>query len=287
VMDHAQERLNRLFFELYQLPKFDHARSIMGFCDQLALHCLKITGILIGSQSLGIAIAKDLSLILETEKEPSAEDEIRGSIMAVEEGLEANLRGFSGLLNWILQEDMIRRDPMINLRNVPNLDRSIVDLFRQLALAIEAYIELDNAFTLKTPQVAVIIFLTTLSDTYSAFLDDAEKGPLAISEWLTGRVKSDNLKDLFEASLKRRDLPICSLMYIGQPKELLILDICFRVTQPKLVRSDEAALLDKALSSLGMPGLKPLLDSGFLILENDSLYEDLIGNNTPKILRIK
>lgn len=284
----AAQNLNQLFVDLYSWRKAHDTLSENCSCDQLALICLKIISLLVDDQQLGKTIAKHLSLIFDAKKDHDAEFEIRGSLIAIDEGLEANLRGFSGLLNWVLQEDVIRRDGRAILSNVPDVDPPIIAHFNQLLLAIEAYFELDDAFSLKAPKVAVAMFLTTLSEIYGELIYDERNGKAeVIIRWLTERVKNDSLKRLFEISLQKTDWRSVTLNSIDDAKELLISFICFRVARCEVIKSDEVHELDRALHSVGMLGLEPLLDSGFLALEGSNPHEDTIENNTAKILRVK
>jgi hypothetical protein len=285
----AQVDLNRLFVELRQWRKVKADIFDMASCDRLALTCLKITSLLVGNQRLQKIIATHLSLLFHSKKELSFEEHLKKSFLIMDDNLEENLRGFSNLLTWVLDDHIIRRDPCAMLRQVPKVEMKISNNFSQLSFALFAYCDLEDAFLLQMPKIPVVLFLRALTKVYDVILNNPKKiGKQAVAYWLKERIKNDELRSLYMASFSGSDLKKVSEATIDHTKELLVLLLCLKVARSESLKVDEVALLNTALNSLGMLGLGPLISSGFLFLEEENnKKKDVIKKTATKIVRIK
>ncbi len=275
----AQEELNKLFFKLNDWRKIHRSHDIYSFETfvHLSLH---IAHALVDDRRLAVQIGKYLHL-LTTKKNESLQDELGRSFIILEHGLEASLRGFSNLLNWVLEESVLGRDPSQILEAVPRLDKKIAHRFLELSSALSAYFDLDEAFLLNTPKTLVLLFLHALTGLYDDFVKGLSgEGKLLIKRWLKERVPDQSIKSLYESAQRRH-----KLSWVVNPqgpfaKELLLFMVCLKIAQKTPVTKNEANTIDEALSKFGMLGLCPLLDSGFLSMEPD-------GHVGCKISRIR
>jgi hypothetical protein len=284
----AQDNINELFLKLYQWRNIKSWANKKKSLDQLAIISLEIASILLDSPPILKSIATQLSIIYDCKKIPPIHAELLDSLQVIESKLEANLRGFSFLLDAVLEEEIIQRDPVYLLKKVPGVDDLIVDCFNQLSLLIEAYLDLNEVFVLNDPKLATVIFLLSLSAIYEALIRPKKcLSQMVINDWLATHVKNKHIQYLYDSSLKIISLPNIGGLVLNQERDLLIIFLCFKVARCQPIRMTEAKKLDKALESVGMLGLKPLLESGFLVLEKLYGNEHLIESNHAKILRVK
>jgi hypothetical protein len=264
----AQEELNKLFLKLNEWRQIHDSHDIYSF-ETFAHLSLHIAHALVDDRRLAVQIGKYLHL-LTTKKNESLQDELGRSFIILEHGLEASLRGFSNLLNWVLEENVLGRDPSSILKAVPNLDKKIADRFLQLSDALSAYFDLDEAFLLKTPKTLVLLFLHSLTGLYDDYIkDNPQGGKLLIKRWLKERVPDQTIKSLYESAQRRH-----KLSWVVNPagpfaKELLLFMVCLKIAQKTPVTKNEANTIDETLNKFGMLGLCPLLDSGFLSMEQE------------------
>lgn len=264
----VQKELNQLFFKLNEWRKVHQSHDIYSF-ETFAHLSLSIAHVLVDDRRLAVQIGKYLHL-LTTKKNESLQDELARSFIILENGLEASLRGFSNLLNWVLEENVLSCDPSLILDAVPSLDKKVAHRFLELSYALSAYFDLDEAFLLKTPRTLVLLFLHALTDIYDDYINDYKGGgKLLIRRWLKARVPDQTIKSLYESAQKRH-----KFSWVLNPegpfaKELLLFMVCLKIAKKTPVTKNEANTIDKTLNKFGMLGLWPLLDSGFLSMEQE------------------
>lgn len=276
----ANDGLTKLFAELDEWRKRGSLTDDYP-CDQLAIICLKILGRVLDDGELLRSIGKYLSLIFEVDG-TSAEEELVDSFSLIEDDLEESLRGFSSLLSFVLEENTISRNPAVVLGKVNDVDETIIDRFNELSQAIDAYLDLNDAFGMHAPRVFVVIFLRTLEKIYDGLLGPrCTLGRLAVTQWLHEHVKDDKIFELYISFSESIDF---SKDFTKEAnRDALILMLCIKVANGESLRSDETEIYEKALKASGLLGLKPLLEAGFLRLADQEPYEI---KNDAKILRV-
>lgn len=235
-------------------------------CDSLALICLYILSNLLNSNKEPRIIARNLSLLLTDLPPEDVVEELSLSMAMADNALEKNLRGFSGLLKLVLSEHHVSRNPVALLSAIKGVDRGIIHSFEQLSLMLEAYFDLSEAFSISTdtPKTITIMFLKTLATIYDVVYWPEKVGATIIFKWLKERVKNDEVANLYGSWHAFKDFKDCSL-------ELLVLVICSKSAKSEAITAKELPMLDRSLILAGMLGIRPLVDSGFLSLEDASL----------------
>lgn len=262
--------MNRLFSPLKDWQKGSSLNKDPA-CDSLALICLRITSALLNDDKEPQRIAKQLSLVLDGYKKQDINQELFKSMSLVDQSVDKNLAGFCGLLDWVLSEHRVRRDPSTMLKKVVGVDRGIINSFKQLSLMLETYFNLKASFVIKAPKATTVMFLLTLAKIYDVIYGP-KKGASIIFRWLKERVKNDEIANLYHGWFLFKDFFVS--------KELLVLAICRKAARGEKVKAGEAALFDKALGKAFTLGLKPLVESGFLMLESASKF-----SGTNKVLK--
>lgn len=255
-----------------------------AFGDGFALHCLKMVSKLLDDNSLVRAVAKDLSLIIDWHEQPREEHDLLFAVADVEQDLEESLRGFSGLLDLIMEDTRIRRDPFVNISVIERFDPIIASSFSRLAQVWDILLDLEEAFSLEFPKAATTLFLLTLKDIKRDLLSlDEKASEQSIADWLDGRIKNEALAKLFEQA---RALP----QHAGREFEavftypdLVVVLLCLWSVDGHVLDHKEADQLDRILRSMRMLGIKPLVEAGFLELA-ECARGDMRKNFSPKVL---
>lgn len=261
----AQSKLSEHFAELAVWRKVQRKEALS--CDSLAIICLKITSILV-NDDVCRTIARSLSLIFDSKVASCAESELRESFAVAEKSLEENLRGFSGLLDWVLEEGEIRRDAAVLLELVPDIDDNLKKHFHDLATCLDAYLDLKDVFDISAQNALAVFFLVTLEEIFN---EESRCGSDVVNEWLVLRVGDEKLAALYNNKSWRDRLPIEGSGH--HVKELLVLTLCYKAAKSIAVTSAEMFWLDNALSGVGMLGLQPFVESGFLACEEDAIND--------------
>jgi hypothetical protein len=277
-----QRRVNHLFSELMRWQQCVCAHE--AHVDQLALITLKIVSTLFDNY-LGETIGKELSLINASTRENIGEDLLE-SFKLIEEDLEGNLRGFSALMEWIMEEGEIRKDTAFLLKRVPEQSQHALDSVNQLARTLTVYLDLAEAFSLEATKAPVLLFLLGLSSVYADLKESSIKdAQRTIALWVKARMRNKDIFRLLKKSFAVPSLLSADNVAIEISKELLLVLICYKSANEGAITSKEAGQLDRMLISVGMLGLKPLLDAGLLTLESDQELCVLPSDN-GKILRL-
>lgn len=260
--------LKALFSQLNEWR--DRSKKDPKSCDSLAIISLQIVASLLNSNKEAQIIAKNLSLVLDDFQEEDVAEQLSLSMALADGALEENLRGFSSLLKLVLSEHRVSRNPEVKLLEIEGIDQGIIDSFDQLSLMLEAYFDLSEAFSIKTPKATTIMLLRTLATIYDVFHWPEVVGASIVFGWLKDRVKNDEIAKLYLSWQTMKDFRECSL-------ELLVLAICSKSARGEAVSAEEMPMLDRSLSLAGMLGLRPLVDSGFLSLEDAPIGENRTG----------
>jgi hypothetical protein len=274
------------FGELYEWREQNLREKEASSEDRLAIIVLKITTWLLSDLGLGKIIAKELSLIVDLPERPDASEELMQAMDDMEDNdLESHLKGISSFMTWILEDTKIRCDGLIALKTIPNLSPELSFRFERLIMALDAYLELEEAFEISTPKAAAVMFLVGFLDIFAYLLDlEQEDAHLGIKDWIKARIKKDAISNLYTQAMVQIDQPWPNKDGGILAKDLVVVLLCFRTTDWRAVKLEELTLIDNALLSIGTFGIKPLLEAGFLSLDESARSHELI-KKSPKILR--
>lgn len=283
-MTSMDQNLEQYFRELF--AQRDGEVISVPSTDHLAIISLKIATWLLDGHGLAKNIAKELLLIMDVQERPDAEEELLNAIQEIEDDIEANLRGFCGFMEWIFQEVEIRRDPLAALDRVPNLDPRLKTLFVRMARALDAYLELEEAFLLSAPKASAVIFLVAFGDIYSHLMGvQKNRSHQVVQDWVRERIKKDAMGRLYEDSIDLIETSLPNEDSCLLTKDLIVVLLSFWAADWHKVRTDEIALVDKSLSAIGMLGIKPLLEAGFLKLDDSVRTDEMMFNRRAKVLQ--
>jgi hypothetical protein len=257
----TQENLQELFDELSVLRSKVLLSPDLQAVDNFAASSLKIVRLLLNNHALFAMLARHLSIIIDVKALPDEEMELLGSLKSIEQGLESQLRGFSSMFAWVLEDMSVRQDPEAALLQVSNLDPVLADHFLLMSRTLLAYLDLEEIFSTDCDISAVNLFLLGLQGVMGELFGDVYLAESLINLWLTERVKNKNIKSLFEASFE-------SPHHLADfSKERIMVALSMKVAHGGIVKSSERAMLDQALRSNGMLGVAPLVEGGFLVLD--------------------
>jgi hypothetical protein len=251
-----------------KLRGFQDARNDLSCQDGLAIICLKITSSLLEDSRIGRAIAKELSLILDAKERRATEEELLSIMQNIDRDLDENLRGFSGLMELILEDTRIRREPHAALSEIKNIEPDFLVPFCRLTKALDALLELEEAFAVDVPKAATVIFLFHLKDIMGKLFDyEQEQVDQLIAIWLQCRIRNDSLAKLYE------HVTACFLCQVGNiDPAVFTIDLVAALlslwsADQHVIKREEAMMIDRILRSMGMFGIKTLAQAGFLVLE--------------------
>ena len=273
-MSDATERLDRLFLDLEKWSKSSRANSLASW-DSLAHISLKIIETLLDERELCRWMANTLGIIVELESLNDPEDELAQLLSNADDSLEEGLRGFSKLLDNVLKDCFIRRDPTDMLQTIAYQRKSILELFNCMQVALRAYLEINEILGLNAPRAAAAIFVHFLKQIYQELQKNLQlRADEAMFYWLDGRIRNEPLKALC-SWISCEDLDISRINAGARfAKEQVVVFLCLRTAKDELVAPHEADMLDRVLFSLGMFGIRPFVEAGFLGVEHAVLNRD-------------
>lgn len=266
-MRDATARLNILFLNLEEWSKCSHVHSYASW-DALAQISLKIIDILLDERALCRRLANTLGIILNQEQQRNTDDELVQLVSAAEENLEEGLRGFSKLLDDVLKDCLVRRNPKEVLQTVGCQRKKILELFNSMQMALEAYLDINEILGLNESRVAAAIFIYFLKQIYEELQKNTQpRADEGLFNWLDGRIRNEPLRAL-SWWISYGDLDISMINVEDKlAKERAIIFLCLRTIEQELVSAHEADVLDGVLFSLGMFGIRPFVEAGFLGVE--------------------
>ena len=267
-----------------KLREFRKVENELSYQDSLAIMCLKIAVFLLEDKELGRAIAKELSLILDAKERRTTEEELFLVMQNIDHDLDENLRGFSGLMELILEDTRIRRDPHAVLSAVNDLEPHLLASFCRLTRALDALLELEEAFVADFSKAATVIFLLSLKDVMSNLFGHEQKNAdLSIVLWLQGRIKNDALARLYEQATTHFCDFIAKVDRSIFTRDLVVVWLCLWSADQYVLNKEEATFIDQILCSMSMLGIKPLAQAGFLVLEEHVKVNEIV-DVSPKIV---
>ncbi len=280
------DNLKQYFDELNEWRE-ENKGAEMAAIDELALLCLRIVTCLLNEQHLTNQISKQLLLLGDLPEPAAIEEDLLQRMKSIDEDLEENLRGFAGLMDFILEDTHVRQDPWMSLESLDNIDPTIVDDIGQLLNALIAHVDLDEAFSLSAKLSAAVLFVTGLSDVLADLMAINKRAAQEmVSLWLDERVKSKTMQALFRDSLLLADFAIAPIERNVINKDQLVILLCLWSACARVLKLEEALFLDQALSDIGMLGVRPLIEAGFLAVD-ENCQQELIGASShlfPQIL---
>lgn len=278
------ENLKHLFDELHRCRDENVNVTDPVLCDQLALLCLKITAALLEDHELARDIAKELSLIVDIKEPIKSGHELFDAITHTEQSLESHLRGFSGLMEWILEDTRVRRAPEATLCEMPTVDPHLAASFCRLIRALNGLLELEEAYILHFPVAATTVFLIMLCEiTRDLFAITETDADALIASWFESRIKSESLRRIHVDAMKILDGPLKDHARVGMAPDVVMVVLSFWSADFHMLDSDEATLLNAVLNAMGMEGIEPLIEAGFLELK-DCVKDEAITHSGPKLL---
>jgi len=282
----TQTDVDQLFSELDRLRQ--QWEGDVSHCDGFVRTCLAIIRILVNDDRITKVIGKELSLIVSAHHGRDPLVRILGIRTDFENELEENLRGFSNLYNWVLEENEIRIDPVTLLSRVPGITPPLIHCFDRLTSELLAFFDLEDAFELNASKVANILFLQAISEVFDEVMGtDRGPGERLIMRWLKERVKNEPIERLFHAAVKRPQLAALYDLGFDGTRDLWILLICHLMAEGVFITKAEQPLMDMALKNLGMLGIRPFLESGALSLKDEICRDHETKKADHRLFRIK
>ena len=282
----TEEEFIELFLDLESWKVRYKKKPQIGLYDNFVRICLSIARELINDERFMRAVSRELSLIIG--KEQNLIVDLDEPFIGSEIGFEENLRGFKNLFNWVLEDNVIRRDPEVLLGRVPGLLMGVRSALKQLSSELFIYFDLDDAFSLNAPRVEVVLFLQAVSEIFDELMGSVPlSGRQVMTTWLTQRIKNQGLKSFLEDAWKKTGSKELSGVSGLQAKELWILTICKRAASHPCIGKAEEPIWEVALKELGMFGLMPLVESGIFSLEEEKHAYEPLEKSPFRLFRIK
>lgn len=274
---------NQLFNELYQWKTKARENISVDMCQEFMRLSLRIALIMVSDQKLRKILCTQLSLIIDAHDHDDVLSELEESFSDVDRDLEEHLRGFNNLLHFVLEDEMIRRDPKALLEKVPSISDDIENIFLKLSSSLLAYLDLDDALTLNAKMTPVLIFLMAQEELLHVLINKPSCD--IICTWLEDCVTNESITTLFKESRKifHKGTPLDS--GFDKTKELLLMKICRKVSEKDFLSEAEAVLIDAGLKRFGLVGLEPLLQAGFLTMQEE-VNRDNNKRSAAKIVRL-
>jgi hypothetical protein len=270
--------LQRLFSKLHDWP-MPQASSLVP----LVLHNLDILSVITEDHSNVKSIATNLSLILKSR--PNAEQKLRDQFLDIENSLENDLRGFSSLLDLVLEENTIRLDTCELLDQLPEKFQILAERFNRLVRQIDALVDLEMAFDIGHPQVLCLLFLLSFEEILGLQLSSSRREARRMMvEWLKGHIPQSILCPLLDSDIDFEDrhsvIKYCQAARPGF-EDIAIVFLCRASAEQIVLPADSYAQLDAVIIQIGLDGLMPLVESGFITLEGCPK-----GDNVAKIFYV-
>lgn len=234
---------------------------------------------LIGEQSAQVlSIGKSLSVLPKINHKKSLEENLSFNIKQVEQDLEEDLRGFSSLLDLVLEEYTLTVNTEEIKNNFPAKYNSLAVIFSELQDQFEALNSFYLAFGPSSGEALTILFLHALERTLRVILPNEENNAQQILEaFLDNFVRNPSLKAIFTARLNYQNLKSVVLFCQQEnnlAKEILIIFLCILSAEKTILEKESAKLLDEALYEADLFGIAPFIESGFVIINDEKAYED-------------
>src|SRR5580700_6467105 len=186
------EQKRALFIELLDEISnfFENSHESEARLVELIQHCLKIVATLSEQSAQVYNIAKSLSMIAKFEQKRSLGKNLGYELAMIEQGLEAELRGFSSLLDLVLLENNIKVDIEQIEFFVPQRLQHLARIFSDLHRQLDAYSCLGLAFGEANIHALTLLFLIALKRVLSHISSDEKWAFELIEHWLSGFIKN-------------------------------------------------------------------------------------------------
>lgn len=255
-------------------PKID-----VTHCDVLMHLSLRVMSKLV-REELCRDIAKTFSLVVKSADVVSAEHALRHGLEWVDGGLEEHLRGFSNLLDFVLEDAYVERDAQYLLNSVDEAFSHVLPPFAEGAALLERYLDVTDIFDFDAINAAAVMMLWIIDRLLSS---QGIKEKHIFSHWIATRA-GKTLVDLYHLD----PLGDMQLAKGVVSKDHLMIVLCNKAAHSELVHKHEIAPLDQALLDAGMHGIYPFIESGFLATAEDAI-DSMISEKetkTPSFLQI-
>lgn len=249
--------------------------------DSFVIHNLDILSVITEDHDNVKNMAMDLSLLLKAR--PETRESLKEQFSNIENSLEEDLRGFSSLLDMVLEENTIRLNTCELLESLPSNLQVLADQYSHLVRQIDALMDLEMAFDIGRPKALSLLFLLTIKEILSIkFGWSKSTSRSLLIDWLS------NKNNLF-AAIFRADIDFFELFSVLRHcqservgwEEILLAFLAKASTEQFILPAHSFVMLDGMLLRMGLEGLLPLLESGFVTIEGFSKSE-----NTAKILHV-
>lgn len=228
--------------------------------DTLAIVSLRIARALFPKNGLYEMLSKNLSVIIGNAPQYHEEAELFLAFNTVDQSVERHLRGFSSMLNAVLEDVSFEKDPAVLLNNI-DVDTRLKHDFLYMAQLLEAYADIDGALDLKAHRSAIVLFLLGF---IKIVCHRSEKSLSAhlIESWIKHRTGDPQLFQLYKKSCR---YPLKSK---SRNREYSIVMLCQKMAQGGRLYEGERKIYDTLLKASGLMGVGPFVESGFLVVED-------------------
>jgi len=251
---------------------------------ELIQQCFNIIAVMSEQDKEVYSIAKSLRVIPRTQQKMNIEKNLRRDLMEIENNLNEDLRGFSCLLDMVLEENTLRVDTEGLVLALPEKYRPLALTFHDLYLHFEAYNGLYLAFGADSREALTLLFLQALKRVMAASIAiDQKEAQDAILSFLKNFVKNQALTQIFALNLAyRRPLEVAQYCASGPVHARAIMTVLICIISAERIVLDERIIdpLDIALQKAGLLGLEPFIESGFIMIDAPTDAE-ATGIKTP------
>lgn len=235
---------------------------------EIIQHCFSVVALISEQDAQIYSIAKSLRVIPRTKQRLKGEDKLREDLIEVEQSLNENLRGFSCLLDTVLEDTALKINTTELVDALPTNYRPLALIFCDLHLQFEAYNGLYLAFGADSREAETLLFLRAVRQVMVLLRQsNDELVHHEIIDFLRCFVKNNTLRALYELDLNYHQPREVALYCEASPdraRALLTVLLSIISAERIAIDSETSAILDRALRSADLLGLEPFVESGFI-----------------------
>lgn len=268
-----KERLNKLiqlFSQFFERP-FSNSQAEVHSWVELNL---EVIWVLTEDGSLQNSL-RDY-LCCGAKETPDLTENLKHNFRALDMTLEEELRGFSRMLDFVLDDVELRVNSDELFGELPKKYDHVAFHFKIFLSQTEALRDLERAYDFTQPKALVLLFLNHMSQVMSAVGIASENVNLMLSSWLSNHGLRACWLRFLDADLDFTDaetvLTYCRGGHDGW-QELCYAFLCHASANNIRLPSAQLDALDDVVAKMGLDGAAPLLESGFLLAEGFSKQE--------------
>ncbi|MCA9507316.1 MAG: hypothetical protein KC505_02705 [Myxococcales bacterium] len=262
--NYSSEQLEELCERLNSWPEEE-----LDHLDAFIIHNLEIFGALTQDYDSIKNIGIELSLIVKTR--PRLEECLKEQFLEIDDCLEKDLRGFSSLFDYVLEESVIRVDTCAVLNKLPQRYQVFLKPLEHLASQVAALSDLEVAFEIGKTKTIPLLFLLALQKVFSLkFAWSIEKARSILGQWLLKQKNNCCLGSILQAKIDFFELYStlrhCQSELIGW-QEVMLAFLSEASLQRLVLPAETFVMFEGILNKMELDGLLPLLESGFISIE--------------------